>query len=811
MYSAVLSAQLTGKITDEDGISLPFAAIYIDGTSMGTASNEDGIYSLDFPAPGKYIIHCQYVGFQGEKFEINYSGAKIVRDIVLKDDYLFLNEVVITPNKEDPSYPIIREAIKHREENKHNVKSLEANLYVKGMVKMLDAPEKILGEEIGNLSGILDSTRQGILYLSESQSKFYFQEPDKTKEIMISSIKSGDNSLFTANQFNWASFNFYDEYQHFGRSIVSPLADNTFSHYDFKLEKSFKDADDFIIHKIAVIPKKKNSPLLVGYIYIVDGYWAIQAVDLQLYGTALKDTFLDTIEIKQVFIPIETRETWRLFNQSFMFNASLLGFKIGGNFSYIFSDYELNKDLSDVFKNKEVFRVEKDAIVRDTAYWNKTRPVPLTAEEQRDYIKKDSLLTIWNSPEFLDSMDRESNKFSALNVFLGYTRQNSFKNTKLSFPSIIDMVGFNAVEGFYAHFDPEWTKSDSTFRKLSISPEIQYGFSDKKLKPRLSFSYLFDNYTLSKISLSAGRSYDQFDSKKPINTWSNAWSSLWNKNNKIRLYQNDYVSAKFFRELFNGFYMDLTSQYTRRSGLAVNSHYSFRKENKEYEENIPVIDLPSSFYDENSYFQNVVKITLRPGQKYSSYPNYKIRSSTSWPSLTAEYTAGIGLNEDAHDFHKMTFRIRDEYVGMRLLGYFKYNIEGGLFIAGKPSYFADFLHPVGNRISIPIDPDLSSFNLLPFYQYSTDQYYVQFNFRHFFNGFVFDKIPLLRKTPLKLVAGLSTLYVPEKGYYLEPFIGIENFKIGPIHLFDIDYAFSFDKYGFRDHGIVFRLSQLLAN
>jgi hypothetical protein len=60
-----------------------------------------------------------------------------------------------------------------------------------------------------------------------------------------------------------------------------------------------------------------------------------------------------------------------------------------------------------------------------------------------------------------------------------------------------------------------------------------------------------------------------------------------------------------------------------------------------------------------------------------------------------------------------------------------------------------------------------------------------------------------------MVIGSSALYVADKGHYIEPFIGIENFRIGPIHLFDIDYSFAFDKNGLRDHGIIFRLTQLM--
>lgn len=803
--------QISGKIIDTDGLPLPYAAIYVDGTSHGTLSNVDGIYELNILKKGKTTVNFQYVGYKNVQKTIDYKGLPVSLNITMTTDQVLLNELVIRADSEDPANPIMREAIAHRKFNKKNINRLKADLYVKGLVKLTDVPRKLLGEDIGNLNGVLDSMRQGIIYLSESKSKFYFEQPDKIKEVMISTIKSGDNSLFTANQFSWASFDLYDEYLQFGRTIVSPLADNAFSYYTFRLEQTFEDKDHFVIHKIRIKPKSKNVPLLNGYIFIIDGYWAIHSTDLQIYGVALKNTYLDTIEVKQVFIPVDSRENWKLFSQIFRFKAGLLGFKIGGDFTYIFSNYELNPDISDVFNSKETFKVEKEALKRDTSFWNDVRPIPLTSEEKTDYIKKDSLLTIWSSKTFLDSMDRENNKLKFINLIFGYTHSNSYKNRHFTIPSPLSTIKFNAVEGFIVSLNPYWTVEDSTMKKLKIQPSLDYGFSDKKAKPGLLINYIFDNYSMGKIELTTGLKNRQFDAQEPINERSNAWSSLWSKNSKIRLYQETYLGLNFFQELFNGFYLDFSSTYSKRDPLQVNTQYSFRKKDLLYDENIPNQDIPAELYESNSYLINKVIVTLRPGQKFSSYPNYKIRQSTDWPTITAEYELGTPLTEGKTTYHKILIRLRDQYVNLKRLGYFKYNVEGGTFIKGKPGYFADYLHPVANRIAIPIDPDLSSFSLLPFYQFSTDRYYLQFNFRHHFNGYVFDKIPLINKTPLRLIVGSSALYVPEKGYYLEPFIGIENFKIGPIHLFDIDYAFSFDKNGFRDHGIVFRLSQLLGS
>ncbi|MBK7699263.1 MAG: hypothetical protein IPJ39_11305 [Saprospiraceae bacterium] len=199
---------------------------------------------------------------------------------------------------------------------------------------------------------------------------------------------------------------------------------------------------------------------------------------------------------------------------------------------------------------------------------------------------------------------------------------------------------------------------------------------------------------------------------------------------------------------------------------------------------------------------------IRPAQKFSSYPHVKIRDVSNWPNINIHYEMGLPLSSDAKTFHKLIFKLRDSYVNARLLGYFSYNIEAGTFLSSKPTFFGDYFHPLGNELSSPISPELSSFNLMPYYEFSTDKHYMQVNFRHHFNGYISDKIPLLNKTPLKFVTGFSALYQPDKGQYIEPFIGLENFRIGPFQIFDLDYTLAFDKYGFRDHGFTIRLSQL---
>jgi hypothetical protein len=805
------SGQVIGKITDLTGSPLPYAAVYIEGTSQGTISNAEGMYLLEIQAPGKYAITFQYVGYKKISKVVDYVQATIVVDVELQPDELLLDELTITDKREDPAYDIMRKVIQKRTFYYNQSKNFQADLYVKGVVKLVNTPEEILGKKIGDLGGVLDSARQGIVYLSESKSDFYCLNPERTKEVMVSSIRSEGDDLFTANQFSWASFDLYKEFLSFSRSIVSPLADNAFSHYKFKLEGATVDQNGMMINKIKLIPRSVNAPLMEGYIYITEGLWNLYSTDVTLFGNALKNTFIDTIQIKQVYVPVKKPDYWRLFSQVFTFKAGLLSFQVEGNFSYIFSNYQLDKDVSSFFLNNETFKVEDTALNKDTSFWKQERPIPLTMEEEKDYIRKDSLQRIWNSATYRDSVDRENNKFGWLDFVNGYTWEKTSKRTRLSFPSPLSTLRFNALEGFKGSIEAQWQKSDSLLRKWNIKPRLEYGFSDKTWKPMVMAEYLYDNYNQGKITVSFGKHNSQFEPREPITERNNTWNSLWNKENIIRMYRHHYFWAGFEREVSNGFFITLRSGYSDRRPLDVTTQYSFRKKEEEYAANIPRADLDASFYAARRYWKNQVHLLLRPWQTYSSYPNVKVRNVSDWPDLKLEYEHGLPLDAQTSWFHKITARIRDEYVNLRLFGYFSYNVEAGTRLGGKIQHFGDFFHPMGNELLTPINPDLSSFNLLPYYEYSTDKYYTQVNIRHHFNGFLLDHVPLINKTSIKLVVGGSLLYIPSKRNYLETFIGIENIRVGPIQLLDIDYTWAFDTEGSRDSGFTLRLSQLFNN
>lgn len=808
LTAQLAQAQLTGTIMSNTGDTLSYASVYVEGTAQGTIANENGDYNIML-SKGSHQIVYQYIGYEKVIQTIVMDGTMQSNNVILKESAYQMNDVVIAADAEDPAYAIMRNAIKNREKNKNRIQSYTANIYVKGNVKMVEAPQSMFGQDIGNLDGILDdSTRQGILYLSESQSKITFERPDNIKEEMYSSIVSGSDNGLNANQFSNARFDFYEEYQEFNRSMIAPLADNALRHYKFRLEGTTYDTDGKLVNKIRVIPKSEYKPAFFGLIYIYEDIWSLHSVDLKYTGKSIKAKLFDTIGVKQIFVPIDGFDGHPLISQTMDFTAGLLGFKVKGVFNYIFSDYKLNQKMDDGTFTAELFSMTKDAVVRDSAFWEDVRPIPLTAEEKIDYVKKDSLKKKWESPSYLDSLDRANNKFKWADILFGYSYDQTYKNRYFSYKSPISTYQFNAVEGHALSVEFETLLYDSTDNKeLKITPVIRYGFSDKELKASVDLRYRFDRLNRGYLYLNGGREYSQLDKRNPVLVNINTQYGLFDKENLLHLYDRRFIDLSISKEVYNGFYLRPFLEFENRRPLSNNTDYSWGGKDKTYRPNDELgMDDYIKYYslENHNALLTGMRLVWYPGQKYMTFPDFKSRIPSGAPKFQLDYR--VGLNDVS--FSKLKLNIWDEKMNANLLGYTSYALEGGVFLSDKTVAFPDLFHFKGNEISINFASDrLSSFMLMPQYIYSTTETYGAAFIEHHFDGYILDRIPLLRYFGASLIVGGNVLAYKDQ-YYYEYSVGIEDISIGVFKLFRMNYAWAKDNNGFSDHGFIIGLSQM---
>jgi len=263
------------------------------------------------------------------------------------------------------------------------------------------------------------------------------------------------------------------------RSLVSPIADNALGFYKYKLLGTQYDDKGRLINKIQVIPKRANDPIVQGTIYIVEDQWNIESLSLYALPEATRVYFLDTLSITQQYINQELNDDWLLFSNTATFQMGLFGFEFEGVFSAFYSNYDLDIDIKDGFFGNELIKVEENSNKKDSTYWEATRPIPLTAEEGLDYVKKDSIYEARHTPEYLDSIDRNNNEFGFLDPLTGYSYQKSRKHLFINFNSPLENIDFNTIQGYStaAKLSILKYKDENRFSHFRSSTNINYGFS----------------------------------------------------------------------------------------------------------------------------------------------------------------------------------------------------------------------------------------------------------------------------------------------------------------------------------------------
>ena len=810
LIQLVSFAQLRGTITDTKGNPMSFVNIYVQDTYISTTSNDQGKFELNIKKTGTYSVLFQYLGFKTEKKIVEVDQFPFTIDVVLVEEEIKLNEVVIDP-KANPANEIIRNAIANRKVNADKTARYKADFYSKGIFRVKNLPKKILGQKLDAFDEVIDSTRSGILYLSETVSKIAFQKPDKMKETIVASKVSGNDNGFSFNNAASVNFDFYENTVEFNEKAISPIADNAFNYYRYKFEGSFTDENNHLINKIKVIPKRKNEPVLEGHIYIVDDSWAIYAVELTITGVQMQTPALNTLTLKQSYSYNNINKIWIKNTQTIDFEAGILTLKMNGRFTYVFSNFEFPEKFDKKTFGAEVLRFEENANKKEDAFWNSIRPVPLTTEETSDYLKKDALQVKKKSKSYLDSLDTKKNRFEIMSPISGYSYSNTYKKQFFNYDGPLLNTSFNTVQGWNTSVGFSYSKGDDDRRINSrISTRLSYGFAEEKFRGTLSYYRKFNNKDNSTLVVSGGSVVSQFNPNNPISKNVNMVSSLLFVDNYMKLYEKNYANVYFGREVINGLNMNLSLEYAERNPLWNTSEQRWIKSEDDYTSNNPL--LPFDYTTPAIVKHNLVKASLgaqiKFGQEYWTRPDGKFNlGNNKYPTLFLGYDKAFAATNKRYEFDFVSARVAHDFsVGNK--GEMQMNLKAGKFFNGDHISFVDYKHFNGNQTHIANGGSyLNVFNNLPYYSMSTNDRYFETHIEHNDKGYIMNKIPLLNKLQSQLVLGFHNLAIPDQKPYQEFTIGLDNLGFGKFRMFRVDYLRSYQN-GYQGDAVIFGLKFL---
>jgi hypothetical protein len=438
-------------------------------------------------------------------------------------------------------------------------------------------------------------------------------------------------------------------------------------------------------------------------------------------------------------------------------------------------------------KSGEVMLVEKGVNERDSSYWSQIRPVPLTDEEKLDYHKKDSSEVIRNSRPYQDSLDRKRNEFTPAKLLLsGYTYRNTFKKRSLAVQPIFNELQYNTVEGYVLNAEATYTRRTDDRRFVTLTPTLRYGFSNHQLQPSLTINWQLDPVKLRQVGLIAGRTIENFDRNSQLTPFINSVYSLLANRNYAKLYRRDGAELSYLWEPVNGLTVRGAASYFDRHELENTSTYLWHDvEGRAFTSNQPLAEEApdGTGFGRSKAATLSLSISYRPGTTYITRPDMKYNLGSKYPLFNAQLRQGVGGVLGANVRYTLLQGRVSQTIQLGLLGTSAYEAILGGFVGSQANLtFADYRHFSGNRTILT--GNFSQFQLLDYYQYSTRSSYFEGHFNHHFNGFIFNKIPLLKSLKWQEVLSLNYLQTSQSGPYLELGAGIEHiFKIGRIDFY----------------------------
>ncbi|MBU6119925.1 DUF5686 and carboxypeptidase regulatory-like domain-containing protein [Hymenobacter siberiensis] len=831
---------IRGTVSGANKAGLAFANVAVRGAATSTGANEQGQFLLRLPA-GQYDLVFQYVGYKQHIEPVRVPGgdSTLTVNITLQPEAYSLGEVLVKSSDRDPAYAIIQEAQQWRAYHKREVAAYRARIYIKALGRINETPAKIMG-----LFKLGPDIKKGIFYLSETLSDFSFTQPNIVKERMLSSRISGDSRGISFNRASAGrNLTFYENLINPGfseRGFVSPIAGNAMLFYKYELVGSTPQGG-VLVHKIRVLPRRRTDPVFAGYIYIVDGSWRIHSVDLHLDKDAQLD-YVDELHLAQQYAPAPgNANVWLIQSQQVTANLSGLGFKGSGYITAVLSNYanvvptyptppapkaappvivegknaapvgqetaaqirkrkpdlrglnaqvrkkvkqaardSLKNDIFAQMPRGQVQLVEKGVNERDLAYWDAVRPVPLTAEETKDYQVKDSTEVLRRSRPYQDSMDRKRNEFEPINLLMGgYTYVNSFKKTSFYVLPVSRIFQYNTVEGAVLNAQATFRKRTDDRRNFSITPVLRYGFSSNELNPSLDASWQLHPARRQQIGLKAGRTIENFDKNSQVTPLINTLYTLFDNRNYAKLYRRDGAELSYLTEPVNGLTLLTTAAYFDRHELYnTTDRLIYDVPGRAFTPNRPVSDeLADTGFGRSRILTVALSADFKPGQRYISRPDGKFNLGSKWPTFNVQGRLAVphALGADVR-YLLLQAGVRDN-VPLGLLGASSFRVSVGGFVGKQEGMtFIDYRHFSGNQTLLA--GNFSEFQLLDYYRFSTNNTYLEAHYDHHFNGFIFNKVPLFRKLKWQEVVSFNYLTTAQAGHYVELGAGVEHiFKV----------------------------------
>jgi len=509
--------------------------------------------------------------------------------------------------------------------------------------------------------------------------------------------------------------------------FLSPIAKTAPSFYKYFIQDTSMVKGNKCV-KLFFSPRNKSDMLFTGFMYIkLDSSYVVKRIEMSV-NKDINLNWVKDVNIVQEFDQIQDKG-WLLATDeiSIDFGLSKSGMGVFGQRTVSYKNYKVNEELTDsIFQGVDIVQ-NKDADKKSTAYWNTHRHQPLSKSENGVYIVIDSIKKV---PAFKRTMD------IMMLLISGYRDLGYFEIGPVN-----TFYSYNPIEGVRLRLGGRTTPKFS--KKINFETYLAYANTDKKYKYYFGATYSLTDKSIYNFPVKSVKLSIQDETKIPgqelqfVQEDNILLSIKRGENNKL-LY-NKTFRIEHLNEFDNHFSYLLSYNYTRQSP---GGELFFNPVNY----NLPDYNLPYINISE-------VSTTLRYASHEQFYQGklYRTPITNKYPIFQLQYTIGSKILGNDYNYQNLRVSISKRFYPS-VLGYTDVIWEAGK-IFGRVPYPLLTMHRANQTYSYQI----TSYNLMNFLEFVSDQY-VSLNVDHCFNGFIFNKMPVIKKLKLREVATFKVLY-----------------------------------------------------
>ena len=840
------SQVLKGKIISTSGEPIPFASVYIHEITSGIVADEQGEFQTSLK-PGTYTCEIRLIGYQSQTKKVDVLSSDVQLKVILTEKPVLLNELTVTPSKENPADRVMRHAIASAPFHLYQVSGFTSENYIKGSAKI----EKVPGLMKMLIKDKMIQSLIGKLLVMESKNEITFQSPTKYTQKVVAYKSSIPKEIEPKGGFRVTPSNIYEE--RFMEKI-SPLSTQAFHYYQFKLDDIFTNGN-YQVNKIRVVPKYKNEKLFSGFMYIIEDNWSLFSFDLtstelgtttrikrnyqeirpSLFMPITYDSYTSIgtmgvkgyarfyssvkytkIKVNELVKAIPSRnkdnvkiQTPSRNQQKRLERMEELSAKEKITVGEAIQLARLSKALAEpkeIKERKESLEIlaadtvklviDSLASKRDSTFWETIRNVPLLAEEAQSFHHKDSLP---DSKSIKTTNNSISISFGDHNKSTAWLNGGDFKVGKSAhvfYDGLIRGVlkEYNFVDGCWLGQKVTLSISTTKTNSLVISPAVYYTTARKSAVWSVNGRYNYAPLSTGLLKFDFGNTSEDIQGSEGTSRFLNSLSSLFLGDNVIRFYQKEYVNMENRIDLANGLRFTMGAGYEHQQILKNLTNYHFL--GKTPRPNYP--DQPySDAFPVHSSSTGSLKLEYTPVYRYRIKDGKKEYVSSDYPTFGLNYKKAIPLlnEKEQSSYDKMEVSM-DQHITLSEFDNLHYKVTAGKYLTSERLYATDFKYFTTSPLPVSNRPFDDSFNLMENYTSSTDRW-LEMQLCWTSDYLVLKRIGFLQKYLFNEALQVHSLWDMQKGKpYLEAGYSIGFDDVGRIGIFS-----SFDGLKYKGWGV----------